>query len=138
MNINIMPASVYKVVFNNTELKKLVSSTLEIDNYTTGTLKIVGSCIFYLVHPSTKKLHEVTFYVATQDDSVLLLCTTTPVLGLIQPSTRLDYLPPGTSLITSSSDHPNKTKYRVFVHSSRQEVSAQSSKQVSTVFHQNK
>ena len=55
-------------------------------------------------------------------------CTTTLVLGLIQPCTRLYYLPPRTSLITSSVDHPKKTK-RVSVHSSRKEVSAQSPKQ---------
>ena len=61
MDVNIMPASVYKLVFNNPELKKLASSTLENGTYTTDTLKIVGSCVFYLVHPDTKKLHEVTF-----------------------------------------------------------------------------
>ena len=40
---------------------------------------------------------------------------------------------PRASLITSSSDHPKKTKSRVFVHSSRQEVSTQRLKWESTV-----
>ena len=62
---NIMPVSVYKLVFNDTDLKKLAPSTLEIGTYTTDTAKIVGFCVFYLVHLDTKKLHEVTF---------LLLC----------------------------------------------------------------
>ena len=83
-------------------------------------------------------MHEVTFFVATQDGHVLLLCTTTLALGLIQPRTRLDYLPPRASLITSSSDSPKKTKSRVSVHSSRQEVFTQSSTQESTVFNQQK
>ena len=39
--VNIMPASVYKLVFNDSELKKLVPSTLEIGTYTTDTLKMV-------------------------------------------------------------------------------------------------
>ena len=59
-----MPASVYKLVFYDPELKKLAPSDLEIGTYTTDNVKIVGSCLFYLVHPDTKKLQEVTFYVA--------------------------------------------------------------------------
>ena len=121
-----MPASVYKLVFNDPELKKLAPSNLEIGTYTTDTVKIVGSCLFYLVHLDTKKLQEVTFYVAKNDGSVLLSCTTTLSLGLIQPCTRLNYLPPRASLITSSLDHPRKTK-RVSVHRSKKEVSSQSS-----------
>ena len=104
-----MPASVYKLVFNDPELKKLAHSDLEIGTYTTDTVKIVGSCLFYLVHLDTKKLQEVTFYVAQNDSSVLLSFTTTLVLGLIQPHTRLNYLLPTASLITSSLDHSRKT-----------------------------
>ena len=55
-DVKIMPTSVYKLVFNDPELKKLAPSTLEIGNYITNTVKIVGSCLFYLVHPDTKKL----------------------------------------------------------------------------------
>ena len=110
-----MPASVYKLVFNDPELKKLAHSDLEIGTYTTETVKIVGSCLFYLVHLDTKKLQEVTFYVAKNDGSVLLSCTTILVLGLIQPHTRFDYLPPRGSFITSSLDHPKRTK-KVTVH----------------------
>ena len=119
-------------MFNDPELKKLAPSTLEIGTYTTDIVKIVGSCLFYLVHWDIKKLKEVTFYVAQSDGSVFLSCTTIPVLGLIQPCTGLDYLPPRASLITSSVDHPRKTK-RVSIHSSRKEVSTQSPKQVVAV-----
>ena len=45
-DVNIMPASVYILVFNDPELKKLAPSYLEIGNYTTNTLKIVGACLF--------------------------------------------------------------------------------------------
>ena len=131
-DVNIMQASVYKLVFNNPELQKLAPSTLEIGTYTADTVKIIGSCLFYLVHPYTKKLQGVTFYVAQNDGSVLLSCTITLALGLIQSCTRLYYFPPKASLITSSVDHPKKYK-RVSVHSSRKEVSAQNSKQAVTV-----
>ena len=60
-DVNIMPASVYKLVFKDLELKKIAPSTLAIGTYTTDTVMIVGSCVFHLVHPDTKKLHEVTF-----------------------------------------------------------------------------
>ena len=62
-DVNIMPASVYKLVFIDSELKKHAPSNLEICTYTTDTVKIAGSCLFHLVHPDTKKLQEVTFYV---------------------------------------------------------------------------
>ena len=52
-----MPASVYKLVSKDPDLKKLAP----IGTYTTDAVKIVGSCIFYLVHPDTKILHKVTF-----------------------------------------------------------------------------
>ena len=60
-DVNIIPSSVYKLVFNDPELKKLAPSNLEIGTYTTDTVKIVGPCLFYLVHLDTKKL-QVTFY----------------------------------------------------------------------------
>ena len=107
-NVNIMPVSVYKLVFQDPNCKKLAPSKLEIGTYTTNTVKLVGSCTFYLVYPDTKCLQEVTFYVASNNGSVLLSCATTLALGMIQPHTRLDYLPPRASLITSSADHPKE------------------------------
>ena len=104
-----MPANVYRLVFKDPELRKHDPNNIEIGTYTTDTVKIVGSCKFCLVHLDTKKLHEVTFFVARKDGSVLLSCTTTLELGCIQPRTRLDYSPPIASLITSSVDHPKKT-----------------------------
>ena len=61
------------------------------------------------------------------DGSVLLSCKTTLMFGLIQPRTRLDYLPPRASLITSSADYPKKTK--ATLHVQKQQVSAQTTMQ---------
>ena len=121
-DVNLMLASVYQPVFNVTNMQKLAPSNLQVGTYTTDTVKIVGSCTFYLVHLDTKKLVEVTFYVAMNDGSVLLPCKPTLLLGLIQPRPRLDYLPPRASLITSSSDHPKKIK--AVLHTQKQEVSS--------------
>ena len=66
-----------------------------------------------------KCYREVTLFAARNEGSVLLSCITTIVLGLIQLSARFDYLLPRASLITSSVDHPKKTKCQVAVHNSK-------------------
>ena len=40
-DVNIMPDSIYKLVFNDPKLKKLAPSTLEIGTYAANTMKIV-------------------------------------------------------------------------------------------------
>ena len=104
-------------------MEKLIPNKLQIGTYTNDTVKIVGACKLYLVHLDTKKLIETIFYVATNDGSVLLSCKSTLALDLIQPKSRLDYLPPRASLITSTQDYPKKTKQvpaPVQIHSSKQ------------------
>ena len=46
MDMNIIPTSVYRLVFKDPELKKLAPSTMEIGT-TTDTVKVIGSCIFF-------------------------------------------------------------------------------------------
>ena len=133
-DVNIMPASVYKLVFHDPNLDKVTPNKLQIGTYTNDTVKIVGTCKLYLVHPDTKKLIETTFYVATNDGSVLPSCKSTLALNLIQPRSRLDYLSLTASLITSTKDHPKKTKQvqaPVQIHSSKQ-MSTQSQPKVET------
>ena len=62
-----MPASVNKLFFQDPNMKKISPSSLEIGTYMTDTVKIVGSCMFYLVPPDTKKLMDVTFFIAMND-----------------------------------------------------------------------
>ena len=77
--------------------------------------------MFYLVLQDSKHLLEVTSYVASNNGTVLLSCVTTLAHGLIQPCIRLDYLPARASLISSSADHPKKTKSKLNVHVSKKE-----------------
>ena len=72
-----MPVSVYRLLFKDPEMKKLAPSSVEIVTYTTDTVKIVGSCMFYLVSLDTKKLKDVTLIVAVNDGHLLLSCKTT-------------------------------------------------------------
>ena len=116
-DVNIMPASVYKLVFRDPNLEKLVPSKLQIRTYTNDTVKIVGTCKLYLVHLDTKKLLETTFCVANDDGSVLLSCNSTLVLDLIQPRSQAGLL-----TIQSKSDN----------HHARSPLENQASSTIST------
>ena len=131
-DVNIMPGSVYKLVFRDPNLEKLVPSKLQIGTYTNDTVKIVGTCKLYLVHPDTKKLIETPFCVANNDGSMLLSCNSTLGLDLIQPRSRLDYLPPRASLITSMQDNTKKTKCTQPAMHRLQQVATPSKQQVET------
>ena len=118
-------------------MEKLIPNKLQIGTYTNDTVKIVGTCKLYLVHPDTKILIETIFYMATTDGSVLLSCKSMLALDLIQPRSRLDYLLPRASLVTSTQDHPKKTKHvptPVQIHGSKQ-LSAQSHSEEKQVCH---
>ena len=108
-DVNIMPMSVYKLVFQDPDCKKLAPSKLEVGTFTTNKIKVVGSFVLYAVHPDTQCLQEVTFHVTSHEGSVVVSCVTILALSLIQPHTSLDSLPPSVSFITSSADYPMKT-----------------------------
>ena len=108
-DMNLMPMVVYCLIFKDPGLRKLTPSNMEIETYTNEVVKIIGMCYFYLVHPKSKQLMRVLFFVA-KNGSILLSCRTTMELGLIRPRTCLDYLPPKASLIISTCDQPSKTK----------------------------
>ena len=76
-----MPASVYKFVFKDPTLIKLIPSKLEIGTNTNDMVKIVGACQLYLIYLDSKKLVETAFFVAMNDGSVLLSCKSTLTLG---------------------------------------------------------
>ena len=113
--VNLIPVSVYRLIYYDHDLKKLTPCRLKIGTYTTDTIKIIGTTIIYLIHPDSKKLTEMTFYIASNEGSILLYCNTSLALGFIQSRPRLDYLPPRVSLITSNIDHPRKTKVQAQV-----------------------
>ena len=125
-DVNIMPASIFWLVFKDLEMRKIKPCKMQISTYTADTVKIIGSCTFGIVHPDTKKLVSVTFYLANNDGSILLSCKTTLALCLIQLQSRLDHPPPWASLITSTMDHPKKTNLTSLkVHQLKEKVSAQ-------------
>ena len=128
-DVNIMPVSIYKLLFQGPDCEKLTpSSKLEIGIYTTNKIKVIGSCILFVVHPDTQCLQEVTFYITSHEGNVVLSCTTTLGLSLIQPHTSLDHLPKGASLVSSSAYHPikNESQFNIHVLSRKSEVLTES------------
>ena len=115
--------AVYCLMFRDPELKKLTPSNMEIETYTTDIVKIIGMCYFYLVHPDSKKLMKVMFFVMKENGSVLFSCQTNMELGLIKPHVHLDYLPPKARLLTSTCDQPSKTKiYKPIIQYTKETV----------------
>ena len=109
-DVNLMPMAVYCLMFKDPSLRKLTPSSMEIETYTDDVVKIISTCQFYLVHPGSKQLMKVIFFITKENGSVLLSCRTTMELGLIKPHVQLDDLPPRVSLLTSTCDHPSRTK----------------------------
>ena len=106
-----MPKSMYQMMFNDPEVKHLAENDISLGVYTDHQVNILGKCQFYMLHPDNKKPQPVTFYVVSNEGSVLLSCRTLLALNLIQARPHLDYLPPRIKLITSAADHPALTKH---------------------------
>ena len=122
-DVNLMPMAVYCLIFKDPQLKKLTPSNMEIETYISEIVKIIGMCHFHLVHPKSKHLLKVTFFIAKENGSVLLSCRTTMELGLIKPCACLDYLPPKARLLTSTCDQPSKTRpYKPVIHYTKEAV----------------
>ena len=85
-NVNLIPNSVYKLIYKDQDCTKLESSNkAAVKTYTTEKIKIVGSCKMFVVHPDKKLLHEVTFQVTSHEGSVIVSCATSIELGMIHP-----------------------------------------------------
>ena len=114
---------VYCLMFKDPDLRKLTPSNMERETYTNKVVKIIGTCYFYLVHPESKQLIKVLFFVAKENGSILLSCRTTMELGLIKPHAQIDYLPPRASFLTSTCDQPSKIRtHKPNMHCTKEKI----------------
>ena len=111
-----MPCSVYQLLFKDPDCMKLALSDLQLGTYTNNKVKLIGACELYVLHSSTKYIEAVTFFMAFNEGSVLISCTTSLALGLIHPHASLDHLPPGSNIISSSANQPINDKSQLKVH----------------------
>ena len=109
-DVNLMPLSIYQKLFKDTDCTQIELSNLQLGTYTNKRVKIVVSCYLYIMHLGTRCLEKERFYVAGNEDSVLISCTTSLELGLIKPKEKLDHLPPDRNrkVIYSSADKRKK------------------------------
>ena len=109
-DVNVMPISVYRMVFQNPHLKSLKSTNMTLGAYTNSEIPVLGKCTFYLQHPERKKYTLTTFYVADHEGSVLLSCRSSFELDVIRVRPRISNSAPRSTMITSKVDHPKHTK----------------------------
>ena len=116
---NIMPTRMYKYVFKDPDCAKIAPSDLQLGTYSNKKDKIIGSCNLYIVHPDTRCMEEIPFFVASNEGSILISCATSLALGLIKPHEKLDHLPPvgNRNFIYSSADKIMKRdEFQLNVH----------------------
>ena len=92
-DVNLIPVSMYKYLFKDPDCAKIAPSDLQLGTYTNKKVKIIGSCNLYVIHPDTRYMDEIPFFVASNEGSILILCATSLALGLIKPHEKLDHPP---------------------------------------------
>ena len=109
-NVNVMPVSVYHLIYKDPDCAKLVPSQKNRNHtYTTEKIPVIGSCELFVIHPDTKCSQEVTFQVVSTEGSVIVSCATSISLNLIQIHSELSSsLPECRKLIYSCANDPNK------------------------------
>ena len=71
-DVNLMPESVYQLVFNDPCTAKLAKNDIGLTVYTRHSVDLIGKCTFYMLNKATKQPIKVDFYIAKEEGSVLL------------------------------------------------------------------
>ena len=98
-DVNLMPESAYKLVYNDSDTSKLAKNDIDLTVYTRHSVDLIGKCTFFMLSKDTKQPIEVDFYVAKDEGSVLPHQTGFQ-LQLLDVKPRLEYLPPRATLIS--------------------------------------
>ena len=72
IDVNLMPESVYQLVFNDPRTAKLAKNDIDLTVYTRHSVDLIGKCTFYMLNKSTKQPIKVDFSIAKEEGSVLL------------------------------------------------------------------
>ena len=114
-NTNIMPVSTYEIIYNDPDCIKLQPSEKKgIQTYTKQKIPVIGSCELFVLHSDDQCFHKVKFQVVSVEGSVIISCTTSINLNLIQIPKQLDTnIPYGARLIYNNVDAPRKHQYKV-------------------------
>ena len=111
---NVMPASIYKILYNDPGCTKLLPSNKNgIKTYTNQKIPVIGSCELFVLHQDDKCFHKVKFQEVSVEGSVIISCATSINLNLIQIHNQLDTkIPYCTGVVYISADAPYKHQYK--------------------------
>ena len=90
-NVNLMPESVYKLIFNDPQTAKLANNNIDLTVYTRHSVDLIGKYTFYMLSKGTKQPIKVESYIAKEEGSVLLSQETVFQLQLLCVKPRLEY-----------------------------------------------
>ena len=107
-DINTMPLSVYQTIFDDPKKEKLMLTGIQVTTYNDSTLDLLGRCTLYLQHPKVQGKIAATFYITQEEGSVLLSCSISLKLEVIQVPEQ-EPVPSYMPIYTSSLDKPNFT-----------------------------
>ena len=93
-DVNLMPESVYRLVFNDPQISKLAKNDIDLTAYTRHSVDLIGKCTFYMLSKGMRQAVKVDFYIAKEEGIVFLSQETVFQLQLLDVKPRLEYLPP--------------------------------------------
>ena len=70
-DVNLMPESAWKLVFNDPHTSKLAKNDIDLTVYTRHSMDLIGKCIFFMLSKGTKQPVKVDFYITKDEESVL-------------------------------------------------------------------
>ena len=71
-DVNLMPESVYKLVFSDPQTSKLARNNIDLTVYTSHSVALIGKYTFYMLSKGMKQHVKVDLYIAKEEGSVLL------------------------------------------------------------------
>ena len=112
--VNVMPVSVYHVMYKDPDCTKLATKKKNgIYTYITEKIQVIVSCELFVIHPNAMCLQAVTFQIVNTEGRVIVSCSTSISLNLIQIHSALNAsVPDSGQLIYSYADDPEKYKYK--------------------------
>ena len=107
-DINLMPKSIYKLVFSDPHTSNLAKSDIDHTVYMRHSVDLIGKCSFFMLSKDIKHPVKVDFYIMKDEGSVLLSHETVFQLHLLDERPRLECLPQRATLKSSAADYPKK------------------------------
>ena len=109
-----MPASIYKILYNDPDCTKLPPRKKNgINTYTKEKIPVIGFWELFVLHQDDKCFHEVKFQMVSVEGSIIISCATSINLNLIQIHDGLyTKIPDCTRLVYSCADAPYKYQYK--------------------------